>query len=287
MKLLGKMQDKELWAGVREKAYFLPYVEKIKREYELRRAKGGITALKYSEFKMFFTTGNRSVYEENYFDRRRLMENSALLTLIYPEERDYLDTLMDTVYAICDEYTWCLPAHQGKLEPNNNCRIDLFAAETGFALAQIYTLLSDRLEPLILNRIKAEIDRRIISPFTDVDFYGWWENDRLNWTGVCMGSVSCTVMLMRPELADKRYMRRLKKSFECFLSGFDADGICYEGAGYWHYGFGFFVQCADMVRTFTEGRIDFFKGYYSHHAYKRANDLRAENIVLTTRHRGV
>ena len=259
MELLGKAQSKEFWLGVREKEYFSPYVDRIKRAYDERVARGGIKALKYSEFKTFFTTGNRSVYEGNYFDRRSLMENSALLALIYPEKQEYLDTLMDTVYAICDEYTWCLPAHQGKLEPNNNCRIDLFASETGYALAEIYTVLGDRLEPLIKNRIKAEIDRRIVSPFTDVDFYGWWENDRLNWTGVCMGSVSCTLMLMRPELVNAKYLERLKKSFECFLSGFDADGICYEGAGYWGYGFGFFVQCADMLRTFTAGELDYFK----------------------------
>ena len=259
MRLLGKAQDTDFWMSVREKDYFSPYVSKIKNEYDERMKKGALTALKYSEFKLYFTTGNRSVYEGNYFDRRSLMENSALLCLIYPEEQEYLDTLMDVIYAICDEYTWCLPAHQGCLEQNNNCRIDLFAAETGYALAQIYTLLSDRLEPLILNRIRAEIDRRIVHPFTDVDFYGWWENDRLNWTGVCMGSVSCTLMLMRPELVTEKYLERLNKSFECFLSGFDSDGICYEGAGYWHYGFGFFIQCAEMVRRFTEGAVDYFK----------------------------
>ena len=258
-KLLGAAQDRKLWLSVREKEYFAPYVERIKRAYDERMAKGALSALKYSEFKLYFTTGNRSVYEASYFDRRTLMENSALLCLIYPEEQGYLDTLMEVIYAICDEYTWCLPAHQGKLEPNNNCRIDLFASETGYALAEIYTLLYDRLEPLIKNRIKAEIDRRIVHPFTDVDFYGWWENDRLNWTGVCMSSVSCTLMLMRPDLVDGKYLERLRRSFSCFLSGFDNDGICYEGAGYWHYGFGFFVQCADMVRCFTDGELDFFK----------------------------
>ena len=98
------------------------------------------------------------------------MYSSALLALIYPEEDKYLIKLMDAIYAICDEYTWCLPAHQGKLEPNNNTKIDLMAAETGFTLAEIYTLLNDRLEPLIKNRILAETERRIVIPFTSLDF---------------------------------------------------------------------------------------------------------------------
>ena len=46
---------------------------------------------------------------------------------------------------------------------------------------------------------------------------------------------------------------------DCFLSGFGPDGICEEGFAYWCYGFGFFTVWADMVRAFTEGRVDYFK----------------------------
>ena len=44
-----------------------------------------------------------------------------------------------------------------------------------------------------------------------------------------------------------------------FLDGFADDGICTEGCGYWAYGVSFFVQFADMFKTFTEGRVDLFK----------------------------
>ena len=54
-----------------------------------------------------------------------LLDSAVLLALIYPEEEKYIVRLMDQIYAICDEYTWCLPAHQGKLEKNNNCKIDI------------------------------------------------------------------------------------------------------------------------------------------------------------------
>ena len=259
MRLLGRAHDKDFWAQVREKEVFKQYVKRCEEIYAEKKAEGDLRSLKYSEFKLFWTTGDRAIYQAPYFSRRIYMENAALLCLIYPEEQEYLDTLMDIIYAICDEYTWCLPAHQGQLEPNNNVRIDLFAAETGFALAEIYTLLEDRLEGLIKNRIIAEIDRRIVKPFAGVENYGWWENGRLNWTAVCMGSVSNTLMLMRPDLVDEKYIARLKKSLDGFLTGFDSDGICFEGSGYWGYGFGFFVMCAEMARTFTNGELDYFK----------------------------
>lgn len=259
MKLLGKAHDPEFWREVREEEHFKDYRDGLLDHWEKTVENYVPEWLKYSEFKLFWTTGDRHKYEGPYFRRRAAMVTSALLSLVYPDEQKYLDKLMDIIYSICDEYTWCLPAHQGKLEPNNNSRIDLFASETGYMLAEICTLLEDRLEPLIKNRIMAETFRRIVKPFTDVENYGWWENGNMNWTAVCMGSVACTMMLLYPEKADDKFIDRTLKSMEGFLGGFLDDGICAEGCGYWGYGFGFFVLYADMVRTYTNGRIDLFK----------------------------
>ena len=259
MNLLGKAHDPAFWTAVRETETYKSYRDEQLSLWERATKDYLPECLRYSEFKMFWTTGNRSIYEKPYFNRRHLAINAAILSLIYPEEQKYIDKLMDLLYSIMDEYTWCLPAHQGKLEPNNNCRCDLFATETGFLLAEVDTLLRDRLDPLIHNRIMAETERRIIKPIFATENYGWWERGHTNWTAVCMGSVACTVMLLYPELADEKFIARANESMETFLGGFSDDGVCYEGCGYWGYGFGFFTVYADMVRTFTEGKIDFFK----------------------------
>ena len=250
--------DKDFWKEVREKDCYKKYRDELFDLWKNRCENGPILALKYSDFKLYWVTGDRGIYERTYFTRRLAMDCSALLALIYPEEEKYLDRLMDQIYAICDEYTWCLPAHQGKLEPNNNVRIDLFASETGFALAEIYTMLEDRLEPLIKNRIIAEIDRRIVQPYTSVENYGWWENGTANWTAVCTCSVAGALMLLFPDVA-KGLIPRFNRSMECYMSGFKNDGVCTEGCGYWHYGFGFFTVYADMVKKFTDGETDWFK----------------------------
>ena len=258
MRLLGKAHDKEFWQDVREKDLYEDYRKMLDVQWEKHKDYQP-EVLRYSDFKLFWTTGNRSVYEGPYFKRRHCVEISAMLSLIYPDKQEYLDYTMDLIYAICDEYTWCLPAHQGKLEPNDNCRIDLFASETAFRLAEMFVLLEDRLEPLIKNRIIYEINRRVIDPFTATKYYGWWEKGNMNWTAVCMGSVANTVMLMRPELATDEFIERANASMDTFLGGFKDDGMCLEGLGYWGYGFGFFLMYADMVRKFTDGRVDFFK----------------------------
>ena len=181
-----------------------------------------------------------------------------MLCLIYPEEQEYLDTLMDIIYALCDEYTWCQPAHQGKLEPNNNTRIDLSASILASTLAEVYLMLGDRLEPLIVNRLKAEVDRRVIIPFSSVENYGWWEKGIMNWTAVCVGNVAIATMILRPDIADKAFIDRITASLDSYLTGFAPDGVCYEGCGYWSYGFTNFVKCADVLRRYTEGKVDYF-----------------------------
>ena len=259
MKLLGRAHDKEFWREVRENEVYARFRNESLNYWERKLVDYEPKALTYSKWKLFWETGDRGIYEREYFDRRRALEHATMLALIYPEEKKYTDKVMDLVYVICDEYTWCLPAHQAQNERNDNTRVDLFASETAFHLAIIHTLLGDRLEPLIKDRIVKEIDRRVVDTYLGCENYGWWETGQSNWTAVCVGSVGCTLMLMRPELMTDAMEARLMKAIEGFIDGFADDGVCTEGCGYWSYGVGFFVFFADMIRTFTGGRIDYFK----------------------------
>lgn len=257
MEIYSKLKDPVFIKKVREADCYKKFRDELFALWETHCIKPR-EMLRYSDFKLYWDTGNRNIYETAYFSRRRAISAASLLALFYPEEDKYLTRLMDEIYAICDEYTWCLPAHQGKLETNNNCKIDLFASETGFALSEIYAILGDRLDPLIVDRIKVETERRIFTPFLAVPEYKWWEHGTNNWTAVCTGSVACAFMIQRPDLAET-LIDRFNESMEYYLSGFEDDGICIEGCGYWHYGFGFFTVYADMLKTFTGGKIDWFK----------------------------
>ena len=259
MKLFGRAHDKEFWREVRENEIYARFRNESLNYWERKLVDYEPKALTYSKWKLFWETGDRGIYEREYFDRRRALEHATMLALIYPEEKKYTDKVMDLVYIICDEYTWCLPAHQAQNERNDNTRVDLFASETAFHLAIIHTLLGDRLEPLIKDRIVKEIDRRVVDTYLGCENYGWWETGQSNWTAVCVGSVGCTLMLMRPELMTDAMEARLMKAIQGFIDGFADDGVCTEGCGYWSYGVGFFVFFADMIRTFTGGRIDYFK----------------------------
>ncbi len=264
MRLISKATDKKFWQEtVRHGRCYESFIKNRLEIWERDCEGKAIPELKYSAFKLFKATGNRNVYEDVYFMRRRNMAAAAHLSLIFPEEEKYITYLQDIIFSTLDEYTWCLPAHNTALERNNQVNLDLFATETGFALSEIYHMLGDRLEPLIRLRIVSEINRRIFdSFFAGVEGTGkqfWWATTATNnWTAVCMGSIGCTCMLMRPDLFD-RLKPDLDRCMENFLCGYGEDGYCLEGVHYWHYGFGFFTVYAQMLREFTLGKEDYFK----------------------------
>ncbi|WP_411349018.1 hypothetical protein [Paenibacillus sp. WLX2291] len=220
-----------------------------------------IPELTYTLFAIFAEKGSRLEYENVYFERRCRLNTYALLTLLEPEQSGYMERLNDMLWAICDEYTWCLPAHvAADHHPAEIAQqIDLFAAETCFALAEIMLLLGERLPRLLRERITYEVERRIFQPFLSERSYHW-QNARHNWAAVCAGSIGAAALLLLDDterLAD--ILVKTQHSMECYLDGFGEDGACLEGVGYWNYGFGFFVYYADLLRKRSDGELDWFQ----------------------------
>lgn len=253
---IDKAKSPAFWDDVRTKDCFKDYRAFLLKEWEIYGDSMPIPELRYRDFKLFEETGNRSIYQKPYFDRRHSLSVSALLSLIYPEEAAYFDRLLDIIFAICDEYTWALPAHLAHINADKATRIELFSACTGLYLAEIYTLLYDRLPPLIRERIEKELDRRIISPYLAVDRY-YWEYTTNNWAAVCLAGVVGTMILMAPDKARAK-ISRFENTIAGYLSGFEDDGVCLEGGSYWDYGFGHFLIYADYMDHFSDGKINHF-----------------------------
>ena len=257
MNLLGRLTDPEFWKTVRNDEFYASYTKEIKDSWD-ELCVGKIPQLLYSEFNLTWTTGDRDTYQKPYFHKRGILNAAAILSLIYPEEEKYFTKLQDIIFDICNEYTWCLPAHfdaDGKKDPYS---VDLFAAETGFSLAEIYTLHKDRLDPFIKSLLLSSVSKRVIDPTLLRTNGWWWERMHNNWLAVCAGSVGCTAMLLFPG-AFEAIKPRIDKAMEVYIESFLGDGTCLEGCSYWDYGFGFFTVYADMLKNYTEGKEDYFK----------------------------
>lgn len=161
----------------------------------------------------------------------------------------FLDEIADTVWAICEESAWQLPAHnsyvrdtpQLPLPDTTRPIVDLFAAETGALLALTRYLLPDELDtaaPGITARMERELDARILTPYFTSHF--WWmgngEEPMCNWTSWCTQNVLLTVFLLpTTQQQRKAAVKQAAYSLDCFLKDYGADGCCNEGAQYYRH----------------------------------------------------
>ncbi|WP_059046652.1 heparinase II/III family protein [Paenibacillus rubinfantis] len=248
------------WKLLREAADARSELEVIRAEGE-RLLSSPAEELTYSLFSLFRVQGSRLEYERVYFEKRRRLNTFAFLSLLEPESKRYEAALWDAVWAICSEFTWCLPAHVDDKRIVSET-IDLFAAETGFALAELSLLLGERLPELLRVRIAELVEERLFRPFLENGPYHWEELTN-NWSAVCAGSIgSAALLLMEKEQDHARLARILEKterSMGFYLQGFGEDGACPEGLGYWNYGFGYFVYYADLLLKRSRGQRDWFR----------------------------
>lgn len=221
-----------------------------------------IPALPYSLFKLFWRTGDRAAYQAPYFERRGRLMAFALLQWLEPDTGPWKTALEDTIWAICEEAYWCVPAHF--MGPGDTPlsfaeyegQLDLFSCETAFALAEALALCQDGLDEAVVERAQGEVERRVFAPFLSGRFYRF-EAMSNNWCAVCGGAIGGAALhLVRDRARLTALLHRCLSCLDVYLASFGGDGVCVEGVGYWTYGFGFFTCFADLLQTRTAGALD-------------------------------
>ncbi len=254
MVVFDNLQDK--LEEIRTNSFYKPLLDDIKKCYDAETEQG-VPVLSWKRFNIYFENGSRKEYEDDYFCRRTRLDFAVILYLVY-NEQSYLDEICDLIWQICGEISWVLPAHLNA-NPMNKYRaqIDLFAAETGQMLAEIWSLIGDKLPDKIGQLMRNEVKERIFDAYENGSF--WWERLKSNWAAVCAGSVGMAYMYLAPERFPS-VQDRIIQTMNSFLSGYGEDGCCTEGLSYWQYGFWFYLNFADMLYRFTEGEVDMLHG---------------------------
>lgn len=205
----------------------------------------------YTFYRFFRRNGDRKNYERSYFQKRSNL--AALVLRLFLGQEDLKDVVQDYLWSICEETTWVLPAHEA-----GSGLIDLFAAETGFVLAETLLLLGETLDAEIRHRVRVEIERRIFDPY--LRFYRLmnWYKQHHNWNGVCNSSVAATFLLLEPDAG--RAAEALVIAFDglrTFLeAAFEEDGSSTEGVSYWHYGLFNLIALSEMLYARSQGAVN-------------------------------
>ncbi|MBP3359509.1 MAG: heparinase II/III family protein [Clostridia bacterium] len=232
--------------------------------------------LNASAYMRFLDDGDRSEYEALYFERR-----SALCALVSAEciekKGRFLSKLMDIIWAILEETTWVVPAHNISINRQSNSNlpdcyrepiwyIDLFSAETGALIALAYYFLGDKIikagGQLICDRILYETERRIIKPFlasVPLPWMGYNGTFVNNWNPWIISNIlTVTAITVKEHEIRKAAAEKSAECLDNFISSYAPDGGCNEGPSYWGAAGGALFDAMEMLNDMTGRKAGFF-----------------------------
>ena len=186
-----------------------------------------LTATAYARFN---ADGDRQAYERPYFARRDKLI-AAVITAVLTGDTSTAD-ITDGVWLLCEETTWCLPAHQpgaGLPDPDHP-HVDLFAAETAALLAWTALLTGEHED-----RVRREVKTRVLDPYRARDDWRW-----LGLNGRAAPEQLDPVDPREPAHREpsprrpaERTANRAVAALDRYLDAVPDDGGCDEGASYW------------------------------------------------------
>jgi hypothetical protein len=203
-----------------------------------------LTATDYGRFSR---DGDRQAYERPYFARRTRLAAAVLAAALAGPTRERTDEVIDGVWLLCEETSWCLPAAdlfarragQPLPDPAQPC-VDLFAAETAALLAYTDLLAGDLIgsrAPVARRRLRDEVRARVLGPYRDSDQW-WWlglrKKDLNNWTPWIHANLLASSLLLDDRPQDVLVTaERAIGALDRYLDAVPDDGGCDEGISYW------------------------------------------------------
>lgn len=193
------------------------------------------TVLPWTVFAENKQNGNRVNYEAVCFEKRRQLAALVMAEIMEGGGR-FMGNIIDGMGSFCEETWWGIPAHYGKYIPLAEIQeVDLFNAETASLIVWTRYMLENHFNafsPDICQRIDREIERRILIPALEKDY--WWKTAGMNWNPwICSNWLTCVLLCEKDEVRKAEAIAQIRKATQAFIDAYPEDGGCDEGPGYW------------------------------------------------------
>ena len=215
--------------------------------------------------------GDRAAHEALVFSRQQRLDHAAVAAAATLEPR-FVDAVADGVLLLCEQSSWCWPAHDdafarsGHVLPDvDHPTLDLGAGDVVAQLAWIDHLLGAQLDeayPGLRARVRLEARRRVFDPFVGRRDWHWIgeDGDVHNWNPWIHGNVlvGALRLLDGPDDAPlrDRVVGLADYGLGLYLAALPADGAVDEGYHYWWNGACRALEAAEILRHATRGAVD-------------------------------
>lgn len=215
--------------------------------------------------------GDREGWESVVFERQRRLSRAAVAAA-RTLAGEALGEVLDGVWLLCEQSSWCWPAHDDALRTHGSVLpvvsdpyLDLGAGEVVGQLAWIDHLLGAPLEaryPGVRSRIRHEARVRVFEPFTRRRDWHWLglDGDVHNWNPWIHGNVLVAALrlLDAPDEAAERarIVALAIEGIDRYVTALPADGAIDEGYAYWWNGACRALEALDILRHATGGALD-------------------------------
>lgn len=221
-------------------------------------------ATNYAEFSK---NGNRSRYH-GMASKRRSMVSLFAQAELYEGKGRFLEQLINGVWLLCEQTTWCNPADNSKLCKEYGLQypyektVDLRVAETSGLLSWIMLMFEDEFDNYsksIVPRIKYEINTRFIEPniYQEFNRMGLDKGPTNNWNVLINKQwiISMIFNDLSKDTFDKS-MKRFLASLDNHLNWYPNDGGCEEGPGYWGASAGTLIDLLEFLFDIFPDRLN-------------------------------
>lgn len=195
------------------------------------------------KYNLYFENGNRILFENDYFDRRRLL-NLRILAECFENRGRFLPAIEQSLRSILDEPIWTLPAHIPAAPPegtppaeSGEQTVALFSAETAAQLSLAAYILQSVLPQELYDEIQTALNNRIFRPYT-THFYRWMgqEGEKLmNWTTWISQNILIAIAYADPGFPSDEIIAKAVRSLDIYYTYYGEDGCCDEGPQYYRH----------------------------------------------------
>ena len=203
------------------------------------------------------------------FAERKKALDALVMAELFEGKGRFMDDIINGVWAYCELTYWGLSSHlslqkKGSGLPDHDEHIiDLGVGEVSNSIAWIHYFFKEefyKINPIINERVKYELNRRILEPYLTRDDF-WWMGFNLqfvnNWNPWCnYNALTCFLLTEDDKQRQMLGVRKVMRSVDNFLNYYKDDGACEEGPAYWEHAGGKLFELLDMLKDSSGGCID-------------------------------